>query len=158
MRVTSREIVLVLLVLGLGLLVWSLVPTEEDRIRGRLEDAAAALEREEIRGVMAVIDTGRFSDAYGGTTAADIENGLVEAFALFDDLEVTMDSPRIRIEKDERKALVTLKFVVMGTHEGQHGFVAGARGESAMARFVMQKSPEAGWRVTELTAALLPGM
>lgn len=158
MRVTGREIVLGLLVLGLGLLAWSLIPSEEDRIRERLEGAAAALEREDVRGVMAVIDTARFTDAYGGTTAADIETGLAEAFELFDDLEVTMERPRIRLEEGERKALVTLKFVIMGTHEGQHGFVAGARGESAMARFVMEKGPEAGWRVTELTAALLPGM
>ena len=39
---------------------------------------------------MAVIDTGRFTDAYGGTTAADIEAGLAEAFELFDDLEVAV--------------------------------------------------------------------
>jgi len=158
MTVTRRELFLALAVIGLGLLVWWLLPSEEDRIRERLEQAALALEREDARGVMSVIDAGRFSDPAGMYGPADIEAGLGEAFALFENIEVVMETPRIRLEKGERRATVTLRFVITGTWEGQFGFIVGTAGETALARFIMEKNPEAGWQVIELTAATLPGI
>ncbi len=148
---------LVLLVLGLVLLVWYLVPSEEDRILKRLEQAAQALENEDTRGVMSVIDREHFTDPIG-YGPAEIEHGLDEAFGMFDSIEVVMERPRIRVEEGKRRALVTLRFVITGIYEGQFGFIVGTTQETALARFAMEKSPEAGWRVTELTAAVMPGM
>ena len=157
MTVTRRELFLGLLVIALGVTVWVLLPSEEDRILERLEQAALALEREDAPGVMSVIDTGRFADAAGYYNAADIERGLGEAFKMFENIEVAMESPRISLEQDEKRATVTIRYVITGTWEGQFGFIVGSATETAMARFIMEKNPEAGWQVTELIAATLPG-
>lgn len=148
---------LFLLVVALGLLVWSLVPSEEDRILKRLEQAATDMEREDVRGVMSVIDEERFTDPFGYGTG-EIEDGLEAAFQMFANIEVVMERPRIRLEEGKRSALVTLHFVITGTYEGQFGFIIGNTQETAMARFTMEKSPETGWRVVELTAAVMPGI
>lgn len=157
MTVTRRELFLFLLVVALVLLVWYLVPTEEDRILKRLEQTARALELEDARGVMSIIDAERFTDPVGYGTAG-IEEGLDQAFRMFDSIEVVMERPRIRIEEGKRSALVTLHFVITGIYEGQFGYIVGTTQETALARCTMEKSPEAGWRVTELTAAVMPGM
>jgi hypothetical protein len=156
--VTRRELILGLLVVALALLVWYLVPSEEDRIRKRLEEAARALEQEDARGVMSVIDVEHFTDPIGAYDPVAMEDGLGEAFRMFDNIEVVMEKPRIRIEEDKRHALITLRFVITGIYEGQFGFIVGTTQETALARFIMEKSPEAGWRVVELTAAKLPGI
>ncbi len=158
MTVTKRELTLGLLVAALALLVWYLVPSEEDRILERLEQAARALEREDAGGVMSVIDVERFTDPIGAYDPREMENGLVKAFQMFDNIEVIMEKPRIRIEEGKKRALVTLRFVITGIYEGQFGFIVGTTQETALARFTMEKNPEAGWQVVELTAAKLPGI
>lgn len=158
MNGTRRVLFLVLLVVVLGLLVWWLVPDEEDRILERLEQAALALEREDAMGVMSVIDEARFSDITGGYGSAQIEEGLDAAFRMFEDMEVVLESPRIVVEENKRQARVILRFVITGTHEGQFGFIVGTTQETALVRFIMEKNPEAGWQVTELTAAMMPGI
>jgi len=158
MTVTRRELFLVLLVIGLGLLVWYLVPSEEDRILERLEQAARALEAEDAPGVMSVIDAERFSAPYDQYGSADIRRGLESAFEMFDNIEVVLESPSIRLEQGKRQARVSLRFVITGTWEGQFGFIIGTPTETAMARFTMEKDPQSGWQVVELTAATLPGI
>ena len=100
----------------------------------------------------------RFTDPIGMYNAQDMEDGLEAAFELFESIEVVMERPRIHLEKGKRKALVTLRFVITGIYEGQFGFIVGTAQETALARFTMEKSPEAGWQVVELTAAKLPGI
>ncbi len=158
MTVTRRELFLALLVIGLGLLVWYLLPSEEDRILERLELAARALEAEDARGVMSVIDVERFSAPYDQYGAADIRQGLETAFEMFDNIEVVLESPSIRLEEGKRLARVSLRYAITGIYEGQFGFIIGTPTETAMARLTMEKNPQSGWQVVELAAATLPGI
>ena len=143
-------------VVAMLILIWLLVPSAEDRIRKRIEATAKALEMEDTPGVLSIVNWDRFEDPWGHTVG-DIEQALDGIFQDIEDIRVAMEKPRIVLEEGEKHARVTIRFIITGKYEGQLGFIVGSMNEQAMARFNMEKDAEFGWRIVEVTTAVLPG-
>jgi hypothetical protein len=139
------------------ILLWILIPSEEDRIKRRIEEAVRAMEAEDGAGVLSIVDWDRFEDPWGHDVE-DVERALDEAFASFDGIEVAMEYPRIVLEDGKKRGRVTIRFLITGRYEGQFGFIVGNMNEHAMGRLIMEKDREHGWRIVEVTAAVLPGV
>ena len=136
---------------------WALLPSEEDRIRRRIREAARALEEERAAEVLDLFDPAAIRSAWE-FDLEEARDALEEVLSLCEGIEVDLEKPRIALEKGRQRALVTLRFAVTGRCEEQFGFIAGTPGEKALVRVAMEKDPTHGWRIVGIEQALFPGM
>lgn len=153
----SRKALAVVLAVVALIVVWVLLPSEEDRIRRRIGDAARALEEERAAAALDLFDPAVFQSAWD-LDGEQVLEAVEEFLALCEGIEVDLEKPRVELEKGKRRARVTLRFAVTGRCEEQFGYLAGSTDDKALARVVMEKGPDHGWRIVEVTAAMLPGM
>ena len=145
-----RLVMLLVVALSLGLwLAWFLSP--EQVIRRQVRATVEAFEREQLLGVAAALSRSYQDD--WGLTYETILGHVQEAMSTFDDLEVAMEPPEIRVENDG--ARVRLRFVVSGAADGRRGYVVGSPGDPVTTTQLWRKEP-VGWRVVTTEALDIP--
>ncbi len=108
MKITAGK--LILIALGLILAAWlvfRIIPSDENRIHRLIHEAAKAVEREDLDGVMGVISLS-YRDSYGLTYAA--WRALFQrGFNKYMDIRVWIRSLDIKVNGDEAEATFSLR-------------------------------------------------
>jgi len=111
-------------------------------VKRALFAAVEAFEQEQIFGAVQPISRS-YHDRWG-MSYESLAGNLRSAMDTYDDLQIDLDPPDIRVEGDE--VTVGMRFVMWGTYEGIKGYVIGSLADPCTATQVWRKEP-VGWRV-----------
>jgi len=147
-RVVAAVVIVVLLVAGAWLVRHF---SAEQVIRRQITDAVESFENGQILGVATVVSRS-YHDQWGMSYEA-ILGHVQEAMDTFSERQVDLEPPVIEVDGDQ--ARVSLRFVVWGTADGQHGYVVGSAGSPAATTELWRREAP-GWRVVTTEALDIP--
>lgn len=142
----NKKSLILLLAVGIAVfLIWILFPSDETRIKTLITESVAALEREDIDGVMGHIAFG-YQDEYGMSYVL-LKKNLERQFQLYSDIQV--DYEDLMVEVREEGATASMSVLVLATFNGQRGYIIGDLKEAARLVLELVKNPAKKWLITK---------
>ncbi|MBI4654669.1 MAG: hypothetical protein HY752_06700 [Nitrospirae bacterium] len=136
----------ILLVLFISLILIPLLyPTNEKRIKKVINNTEKAVVAEDIEGMMGHISY-NYLDDYGNGYL-QIKNIMLQAFQLFDDIEIEKDIIKISVKNSHAEAHVSVRVIAL--HNEDRGYIIGDAVSAQTIKVFLEKSPNK-WLVTKV--------
>ena len=141
----SKKTVIYLAILILSpLIIYSLWPSDESRIKKLFREGAHAIEQEKINDVMSRVSFNYTDDQ--GLAYITIKEGLGRVFQQISGIKIDYEIKNITIK--DRTATADLDIRVIASHGQDSGYVAGDAAKPAHMKFFLEKE-RAKWLVNK---------
>jgi len=141
---SRKTIILLFLFTAVPLAVYFFMPTDKARIRKMINRGTAAIEQEDLKGVMSCVSL-NYRDDYG-MTYLYLRESFRRFFRRYDGIDVKYS--RLRIEVDDRKATAELDVRVLAGKGGDRRYIAGSLSDPIHIVFSLEKE-KLKWQVTK---------